>query len=441
MMNKKIAYTNITPIPSFIPRQLAIDILHAHKEIIELNPLVTGHQGIKAPRDAPADEFYSTWYEISQRIQYIPGMGKLGSGKIKFKGVFHDMPWGLQTHIYAPANVDLRNKWRICGNQPGEPPETRELGLGAPPEGLYLREDIEIKANMTMVGFVKKETKAASKILVERLIKKAELLDSGVLHAMMEGGKLKTINPADRSSHIPGSPQPSPKQTFDLPMSPQRQPTFPAQFAGQMGHFNQMGGQSPQMGQAYPQTQTYNQMQGQLYSQANRQQYLPPQHSQGANNIFMEMEGDSYYLPEKSGNHLQPAPNHFNPDPRYSTTSAMSGHSPSSNDGRWSQANDTTSLSSRPTSYNSEVMRSPGMEQKSFTAELPTTEETREEHTSALKKLEGERPYRYNPQDYANTQNPPPASAHPSQYSQHVQPNDQQHHQPQHVTHGSLGQG
>jgi len=89
-MSKKITYTNITPIPSFIPRQLAIDILHAHKEIIELNPLVIGFDAIKAPRDAPADEFYSTWYEISQRIQYVPGMGKLGSGKIKFKGVFHD---------------------------------------------------------------------------------------------------------------------------------------------------------------------------------------------------------------------------------------------------------------------------------------------------------------------------------------------------------------
>ena len=136
MMRKKAQYVNITPIPSYIPRQLAIDFLHSHGEIIELNPLVTGHEPIKAPRDAPADEFYSTWYEISQRIQYIPGIGKMGSGAIKFRGVFHDLPFGLQTHTYAPANVDLRNKWQICGNQPGEPPEPKELGSGAPPEGL-----------------------------------------------------------------------------------------------------------------------------------------------------------------------------------------------------------------------------------------------------------------------------------------------------------------
>ena len=91
MMRKKASYTNVTPIPSFIPRQLAIDILHSHGEIIELNPLVTGFEPIKAPRDAPSDEFYATWYEISERIQYIPGVGRFGSGKIKFKGCFHDI--------------------------------------------------------------------------------------------------------------------------------------------------------------------------------------------------------------------------------------------------------------------------------------------------------------------------------------------------------------
>ena len=205
MLRKKETYTNVTPIPSNIPRQLAVEILHSHGEIITLNPLVTGYEPIKAPRDASAEEFYSTWYEIEERIQFVPGMGKLGSGKIKFRGCFHDMPWGLQTHIYAPANVDLRNTWRIAGNQPGEPREIAELGINAPAEGLYLREDVEIKCNVTMVNFVKKETKAASKALVDRLIRKAELLDSGVLLAMMENGRLKTINPADRTHTMSSS--------------------------------------------------------------------------------------------------------------------------------------------------------------------------------------------------------------------------------------------
>ena len=219
-MPKKVAYTQITPIPAHIPRQLAIDMLHSHGEIIELNPLVLEHHPIKAPRDAPADEFFSVWEEITQRIQYIPGTGKLGSGKISFKGVFHDMPWGLQTHIYAPAGVDMRNKYHIRGNQPGEPPEQRELGSGAPPEGLYLREDVEIKCNFTMVPFVKSEAKAASKVLVARMIKKAELIDQELLRQMMEGQRQGGLTDGNQYSPNAGQPPNSPGMTPGAPFSP-----------------------------------------------------------------------------------------------------------------------------------------------------------------------------------------------------------------------------
>jgi hypothetical protein len=372
MMRKKVNYTNVTPIPSYIPRQLAIDILHSHGEIIELNPLVTGFSPIKAPRDAPSDEFYSTWYEISERIQYIPGVGKLGSGKIKFKGCFHDMPWGLQTHIYAPAGVDLRNKWQICGNQPGEPPETRELGIDAPAEGLYLREDIQITCNMTMVNFVKKETKAASKVLVERLIKKAELLDSGELHAMMENGKLKTVNPADKTGRPQSSsmPLPSPRLPYALPASP-RSPNFPQEQGG-------------------------------------------AQVANSSQDIIMELPGDYY--------HPQPSPNFRNSD--------LTGPSPNPSEGRWSHVSNDyqSSVSSRPSSYASDGLRSPGVEHKGFATELPTMKETREEYEDARRRLEGEqyaddRKYKYNPQDFAHTQQPaqPPHFSQQSMYPQYNQ--------------------
>ncbi len=150
-------------------------------------------------------------------------MGKMGAGNIKFNGCFHNMPWGLQTHIYAPMNVDLRNKYRIAGNQPGfEPPEPIEMGLkelGAPSEGLYLHEDIEIKCNVTMVSFVKSQLQKAGGEMVKRIIKKAELLDAGVLQGMMDNGKLKTFNPADRSNTgtLKSSPLPSPTQLFHSP--------------------------------------------------------------------------------------------------------------------------------------------------------------------------------------------------------------------------------
>ncbi|CAG5150018.1 uncharacterized protein ALTATR162_LOCUS2521 [Alternaria atra] len=363
MMRKKAQYVNITPIPSFIPRQLAIDFLHSHGEILELNPLVTGHEPIKAPRDAPADEFYSTWYEISQRIQYIPGIGKMGSGAIKFRGVFHDLPFGLQTHTYAPANVDLRNKWQICGNQPGEPPEPKELGSGAPPEGLYIREDVEIKCNVTMINFVKKEMKAAAKVMVERLVKKAELLDSGALQAMMENGRLKTVNPADRSA-FGQSPQPSPTQPYQMPMSPHRQ--------------------------------------SQQYAQPDHQNGppVPPKQLLGTNDVVMELPGD-FYHPQSSPSYLHPHDN------RTSTVSEPSQYSPQQQDVRWSTASHST-VSSRPSSYApSEGMRSPGLEQKAFAAELPTMEETKEEHDVRQRRESdhrGQQKYTYNPQDYARTQ-------------------------------------
>ncbi|KAF2835409.1 hypothetical protein M501DRAFT_988936 [Patellaria atrata CBS 101060] len=352
MLSKRSVYTNITPIPHSIPRQLAIDILHSHSEVITLNPLVLEHHPIKAPRDAAADEFYATWYEITQRIQFVPGIGKMGSGKISFKGVFHDMPWGLQTHVYAPMNVDLRNKWRIAGNQPGEPPETQELGLGAPSDGLYLREDIEIKCNVTMISFVKAELKAASKVMVERMVKKAELLDSGVLHAMMEEGKLRTINPADKSNVMRREPTfPVQPQSPRLPYyQPEKSPTL------QQQHEPSYHASPPQQHQqSYP-----NLVYG---SQAHSRHP-----SESAQAMPMELPGDFYYTS------LPPPPPSKSPyaSPRASTMTTASEH--------------YSDPSSRPTSYASTSdggMRSPGLEQKAFAAELPTHAETREEYSQA----------------------------------------------------------
>ncbi|KAF2217118.1 hypothetical protein CERZMDRAFT_15105, partial [Cercospora zeae-maydis SCOH1-5] len=207
-MGKKIVYTKITPLPSNVPRQLAIELLHSHEEIIKLNPLVTGVKAIDTPRDSPNDEYFSQWYLIDEIITWGFGMKK----KIAFKGVFHDQPWGMQSHVYAPMGVDLRNKYRIGGNQPGEPREPRELGIDTPAEGLYLREDVEIVCNLALASFVKKETKEATGKMIERLAKKAELLDEGKLYAMFENGRLKTSKPSgfvdhgDAQSSGPSSP-------------------------------------------------------------------------------------------------------------------------------------------------------------------------------------------------------------------------------------------
>ncbi|KAL2817519.1 hypothetical protein BDW59DRAFT_132508 [Aspergillus cavernicola] len=226
MLRKKETYTVTTPIPTHVPRELALDILHSHGEIITLNPLVLSHNAIKAPRDASADEYYSTWYEITERVQYIPGVGKFGSGKISFKGCFHDEPWGIRTHTLAPMGIDLRTAYRVVGNQPGEPPDPNNHGnISVPQQGLYLHQDVVIECNVTLISFVRGQMKASTKVLVDRFIKKAELLGAGVLQGTVEDGRLRTFNPADRTSTVdmvePGPTSPALRRlSYQIPRSP-----------------------------------------------------------------------------------------------------------------------------------------------------------------------------------------------------------------------------
>lgn len=359
-MRRKEVYKTVTPIPSHIPRQLAIDILHSHSEIITLNPLVLEHRAIPAPRDAAADEYYATWYEIIERIQWVPGMGKMGSGKISFKGCFHDVPGGVDTHIRAPANVDLRNHYRIAGNQPGEPVEARELGINAPAEGLYLREDIQIKCNFTMVAFVKAQLKAASKVMVERLIKKAELLDAGELHALMENGKLKTFNPADRSSTIPIQ-----QVSSNCSQQQQQQPL------------------SPRLPYQVPPSPSFPQKAGIAGEQGRRYSNVPhPQENQGLGvaGTVMELPGDFYHNPAYSESSRLNPPS-YSLTKRDSAVSELPGSSPDANTERWSD-HQTSPYSSRPTSYVSDTsgLGSPNLDRRRFSTELPTMEETRENY-------------------------------------------------------------
>jgi hypothetical protein len=73
-------------------------------------------------------------------------------------------------------------------------------------------------------------------------------------------------------------------------------------------------------------------------------------------------------------------------DSTMSGVSELSGHSsdPGNTKSRWSDYQSQSFSDSRPTSYSSDQggMRSPGLSQKTFAAELPTTTETTEEHGS-----------------------------------------------------------
>ncbi|KAF3397330.1 hypothetical protein DPV78_008138 [Talaromyces pinophilus] len=364
MMKKKEVYTNITPLPSFIPRQLALDILHSHSEIITLNPLVLDHKPIPAPRDAPAEEFYSTWYEISERIQVVPGTGRLGGSKIHFKGCFHDVPWGVQTHIYAPMGIDLRHNYRVAGSQPGEPPEHRELGVNAPSTGLYLREDIEIRCNFAMVSFVRNQLKAASKVLVDRLIKKAELLDAGVLQAMMDNGKLKTINPADRSNVQQQQQQ---QQQSNVPTSP----TMPMSPLPSPLRYQPVTSRPSTSASSQPEDwHQQQQQQGKFYPNSGLPSPgFPPPASPGKT-FANELPGDTNYYQQT----LSPNSAYHSPNLRDSMQSTSS-HG-------WSYASSNTTTS-RPTStvsgYAPYVPADNSHGKQQFATELPAMQEIHED--------------------------------------------------------------
>ncbi|ETN38504.1 uncharacterized protein HMPREF1541_06539 [Cyphellophora europaea CBS 101466] len=175
-MGKRTLFTNITPLPSSVTKEIAIAMLHNHDEMIELNPMVIEHHPIKTPRDAPADEFLDcVWQELTDKVHYLPG--GLVKGKVSYKACFHDLPTGLQTHIYAPTGLDIREKWTICGTLPGEPPERRELGSNAPSSGLYLKEEGDMRCNRLLSSFVRRNLDEAHKVLVERIMRKAQLLE------------------------------------------------------------------------------------------------------------------------------------------------------------------------------------------------------------------------------------------------------------------------
>jgi hypothetical protein len=166
-MSKRSLYTATTPIPAGVTRDAAIEWLHDHRQLIKLNPLVVKFQQSTPPPNAPADEHDCAWYEITDHISYIPG--GLSKGEVTYKACFNDLPYGVQTHVYAPAGLDIREKWSVGGSEPGEPREVIELGLNAPREGLYIREDVDMRCNVFLTNYVKRNLNRAHKVVIQRV--------------------------------------------------------------------------------------------------------------------------------------------------------------------------------------------------------------------------------------------------------------------------------
>lgn len=179
--------------------------------MINLNPLVEDRHSIKAPAEATSEEFHCTWYQLTDKISYLPG--GLMSGKVSYNACFHDLPNGLQTHCYAPMGLNIRGKWTLGGSLPGEPIAPVELGLGTPLQGLWLREDVDMRCNIMMTSFVKKTLKKAHIHLVDRLLVRAQISGASQtnLQISQQAQRLSSdYNPSIRSSASPASPGFSP---------------------------------------------------------------------------------------------------------------------------------------------------------------------------------------------------------------------------------------
>ena len=203
VMSKKSRFTTVTPLPAGITRETVLETLHNHVEMIDLNPLVTERHPIKPPSEATAEEYHCQWYSITDKVNYLPG--GLYSGSVTFNACFHDLPDGLQSHIYAPMGLDMKGRWTLGGSPPGEPRQAVEIGLGLPKIGLWLREDVEMKVNVVMGGFVKKTTKKAHATLVQRLVEKAHLIEAESHNAALAEQRFRDSYPPD---YRPGATSP-----------------------------------------------------------------------------------------------------------------------------------------------------------------------------------------------------------------------------------------
>ncbi|KAL8693979.1 MAG: hypothetical protein Q9218_001277 [Villophora microphyllina] len=205
-MSKRTVFTTITALPTGITRDTVLETLHNHTEMIDLNPLVIERHPIKAPRKASPEEYHSIWYHVVDKINYLPGY----QGRTEFDVCFHDLKNGLQTHCYAPLGLDIKDKWTLGGTLPHEPKEPVEIGIGVPKEGLWLREDVDMKCNVMATTFVKKTLKKAHGTLVDRLVEKAHLRETEIHNNRLEEQNSILSYYSDPKSPGLASPLPSP---------------------------------------------------------------------------------------------------------------------------------------------------------------------------------------------------------------------------------------
>jgi len=154
-MKRWTSFTTQSPLPSSISEADVVQRLHDHRAMITQNPLIIHYERCQPPADAQPDESDAVWYQLTDRIDYLPGLIR---GHVRYRACFHDTPQGLQTHVYAPMGVCIRNHWSVRRGTSSEEPK-----------GLYLQERVEMRCPLGTTRFVRRTLTRAHSELVARL--------------------------------------------------------------------------------------------------------------------------------------------------------------------------------------------------------------------------------------------------------------------------------
>lgn len=201
-MSKRIVFTTISPLPADIGREAVIDFFHNHEGMIDLNPLVVERHPLSAPPPhCPEDERHCVWWSMTDKISYMPGV----KSDLTYTAAFQDLRDGIMTHCYAPMGTHIIERWSLGGTLPGEPKQPVELGLGAPSQGLYVREDVEVQCNFLMAGFVKKTILKAHGVLCERLIGQARAAPKAIAAVISRPPILSPLSTVFQDAHSTNS--------------------------------------------------------------------------------------------------------------------------------------------------------------------------------------------------------------------------------------------
>lgn len=200
---------------------------------------------------------------------------------------------------------------------PGEAPEPRELGIEVPRDGLYIREDGDMKCNRMLSSFVRKNLDNAHKVLVERILKKAERVEETIKTMgqtpITPGPGTPRFQPG---SHMSNSQILNTPAVYNRPLSPQMlSPQQDMPWQQQMSMHPAYRSDDKRMS-------TYSLPPYQAHAQQQRMSYYaPPKQPEPSKQFLAELPGSTFH----TGNLSPPQRDAPSLDHRMSMVSELSG--------------------------------------------------------------------------------------------------------------------